>query len=145
MPTPPPGRELVTIAGEHFFLEPALDTRARTRGLGGREQIEPDGGMVFAFPYKAPLQFVMRDCPIPIDIAYLDDTGRVVRLYEMAVEPARGPDESAMAYEMRLTRYPSELPVRYVVEVAAGTWRRLGIKQGDQFTLDLEGLKARAR
>lgn len=144
-PAAPPGRELVTIAGHHFFLEPALDEPTRVRGLGGRPSIEPTGGMLFVFPFKRALQFVMRDCETAIDIAFLDDTGRIVRMYEMPTEPARGEGESAGDYEMRLKRYGSDFDVRYVVEVAPGTWRRLGVKPGDQITFDLEGLKGRAR
>lgn len=144
-PAAPPGRERVTIDGQHFFLEPALDQSTRIRGLGGRTTIEPAGGMIFVFPFKNQLQFVMRDCETAIDIAFLDDTGRVVRMYEMPTEPSRREDESPGAYEMRLKRYNSDFPVRYVVEVAPGTWQRLGVKPGDQFTFDVEGLKARAR
>ncbi len=143
--TVPEGREQVTVAGEHFFLEPALNESTRIRGLGGRQTIEPTGGMVFVFANRIPLQFVMRDCLTPIDIAYLDDSGRIVRMYEMPIEDPQGPDEPQGDYENRLPRYNSDFPVRYVIEVAPGTWKRLGVKPGDQFELDLDGLKARAR
>ncbi len=49
-PGVPEGRELVTIKGERFFVEPATNDATRFKGLGGRDSIEPDGGMLFVFP-----------------------------------------------------------------------------------------------
>ncbi len=144
-PRVPEGRELVTIKGERFFLEPALDQATRFKGLGGREAIEPDGGMLFVFPTPRPLAFVMRDCPYPIDIAYLSEAGTVMTMHEMEPEEPQRPGESDIAYEMRLRRYPSMYPCRYVVEVAGGTWERLGLEVGDAIDFDRERLKAIAR
>lgn len=135
----------VVIAGKTFRLEPALDDATRTLGLGGRKSIKPDGGMLFVFPQPGRLEFVMRDCEADIDIAFLDDAGRVLALHAMKMEPPRGQDEAMMAYEMRLKRYPSRYPCRVVVEVAGGTFEKLGVKEGDRMDLDLSPLKARAR
>ena len=51
----------VRVGGETFRLELALDDETRTLGLGGREEIPRDGGMLFVFPQAAQLSFVMRD------------------------------------------------------------------------------------
>jgi hypothetical protein len=134
----------VLIKGEPFRLELALDDRTRVNGLGGRESIPEDGGMLFVFPRAARRAFVMRDCLVPIDIAYLDNAGRVVAIHEMQVEPRR-PGESPMEYERRLTQYPSRYPARFAVEVAGGTLVPLGLETGDVVQMDLETLKARAR
>jgi hypothetical protein len=144
-PAVPEGRELVTIKGERFFLEPAIDEATRFKGLGGRETIEPSGGMIFVFPQPRQLAFVMRDCKAPIDIAFLSESGRVMTIHEMKPEEPQKPGESDMAYETRLPRYPSRFPCRYAVEVAGGTWDRLGVREGDEILFDLDGLKARAR
>lgn len=141
----PSGRVATVIAGKTFHLEPALYNSTRVRGLGGRTVIEPDGGMVFMFPFPQELSFVMRDCPAAIDIAFLDNAGKVIAMYEMPPEPPKRPDESMDAYEMRLKRYSSRAPCQLVVEVAGGTLRSLGVKEGDTFKLDIEGLKRRAR
>ncbi len=140
-----PGRERVVMAGRTFWLEPVLDDATRLRGLGGRETIEPDGGMLFAFTAAAPLSFVMRDCLTDIDIAFLDGAGRVVATHEMKMEAPRGADESEAAYETRLRKYSSRYPSQFVVEVAPGTLGKLGLKPGDLVTLDAEGLKRRAK
>lgn len=140
----PEGLERVVIQGETFHLEPALDNVTRTKGLGDRAEIPADGGMIFAFPGPRTLTFVMRDCLVPIDIAYCADNGRIVALHEMAVEP-RLDDESDFAYEMRLTKYSSGYPVRFAIEVRGGTWDRLNVQKGDILEFDADDLKARAR
>ena len=142
------GRYLVpaTIAGEKFTLETALTEAQRQLGLGGRAEVPADGGMVFAFPasQKKVQRFYMAKCLVDIDIAYVDDSGRVVKMYTMPKEPPQGEDEPEWDYIDRLPLYSSGVPVRYAVEVKAGTLRRLGVKEGDRIEMDWEWLKASA-
>ena len=139
------GRVPAVIAGTTFMLDAALDDASRVKGLGGRDVIDPKGGMVFVFPFRGVLSFLMRDCPVPIDVAFLDDVGRVMTMHEMLAEAPRAEGESLDAYERRLKRYSSRYPCRVVVEVAGGTLRSLGVKEGDKITLDIDGLKRRLR
>ncbi len=141
----PEGRFPVTAKGERFDLEPAVTPPIQARGLGGRESIDPDGGMIFYFPVHQRREFVMRDCLIPIDLAFTDDAGRVLALHAMTVEPPRLDTESQLEYELRLKKYSSRFPVRVAIEVAGGTWARLGLKEGDQIDFDLDTLKQLAR
>ena len=134
----------VLISGREFYLELALDEPARIQGLSGRDHIEPDGGMLFVFPNSIPRQFVMRDCLVPIDIIFLDASGRVVATHAMTPQP-RADDESDFAYESRLTRYSSRFPSQFVIELAGGTLEGLGVNSGDKPEFDLEGLKRRAK
>lgn len=148
-PTPTDnGRYLVpaTIGGERFELETALNDEQRQLGLGGRAEIPEKGGMVFAFPpsRKAIQTFYMARCLVDIDIAYVDDSGRVVKMYTMPKEPAQREDETELQYISRLPLYSSGVPVRYAVEVKAGTLRRLGVNEGDRIEMDWEWLKANA-
>ncbi len=140
LPTAP-----VTIKGERFVMELALTDATRLRGLSGREAIDPKGGMLFVFPYAGRHEFVMRDCPAPIDIAFLDAAGRVVAFHEMVPEEPRREDESQFDYEMRLKRYPSRFPAHFAVETAGGRLSSLGVKEGDRFEFDTEALKRRAQ
>ena len=133
----------VTIGGERFTLEVARDPATQFRGLGGRTHIDPRGGMLFVFPSPRATAFVMRDCPIPIDVAFLDADGRVIAIHEMQPEPPRGADESAVAYESRLRPYPSGLPALYAIETAGGRLRPLGLRGGDKLEIDRAALLAR--
>lgn len=140
-----PEMAAVTIAGQKFSLEAAIDDPVRIKGLGGRTEIAPRGGMLFVFPYSLELSFVMRDCVIPIDIAFLDSAGRVVAKHTMQPEPPRAENESPQDYENRLKKYSSRFAAQFAVEVKAGTLDALGVKEGDLLRFDAEGLKRRCR
>ena len=155
-----PALEKVTIGGKDFKLEPALDERTRFKGLSGRDSIDADGGMLFVFTHPRNLYFVMRDCPIPIDIIFLDATGRVTSMHKMVPEEERSADEKKLSppydgappeewsnqkYEDRLRRYPSKYDAQFVIELRGNTLDSLKIKEGDQIKLDVAGLKKRAK
>jgi uncharacterized membrane protein (UPF0127 family) len=81
---------------------------------------------------------------VDIDIAYLDDSGRIVSMYTMAAEPLQREDETEMEYIRRLKQYPSRYPASVVIELQAGRFADLGVETGDVIELDIPGLKARA-
>ena len=144
-PEAKPGLVTVRVADAVFYLEPALDNAKRVPGLGHREEIADDGGMIFAFPNRAERSFIMRHCPIPIDIAYVSDTGRIVTMYEMQPETPQAEGESDWDYEKRLKRYPSRFPVRFVLEFSGGRLDELGVSVGDEVRFDMDDLKRRAK
>lgn len=131
----------VEISGETFHLEVAADRVTRYTGLGGRESIAANGGMIFVFPKASIRYFIMRDCVIPIDIMFLDSAGSVTATYTMQPERPRAEGESNTEYERRLNRYYSKSVSQYVIELRAGTIDRLGIKPTDRVTLDTQGLE----
>jgi uncharacterized membrane protein (UPF0127 family) len=135
----------VEIAGKAFALELAIDPRTRTRGLGGRRQIAHNGGMLFVNARAQHQAMVMRDCPIPIDVAFLDDTGLVVAIHSMQPEPPRGAAEAVGQYERRLPTYPSGVPVGFAVETAGGRLGELGLRVGDRMVFESRALLERAR
>lgn len=144
--------ETVTIAGKEFKLEAALNDQTRFKGLSDRKEIAPDGGMLFAFTRARHLDFVMRDCPIPIDIIFLDGSGRVTAFHKMTAEEPRRADEpkneqdpTLDKYESRLKRYGSKYDAQFVIELKGDTLDSLKIKEGDQVKLDTVGLKKRAK
>jgi uncharacterized membrane protein (UPF0127 family) len=140
-----PARVWVALGGETFDLELARTPAERQRGLSGRARIPRNGGMLFVFPRPQPLSMVMRDCPAPIDVAFLDAAGRVVAVHEMSPEPPRRPGEGALDYERRLPVYPSGAPAQFAIETAGGRLRQLGIAPGERVALDFEGLARDAK
>ncbi|HVU62702.1 MAG TPA: DUF192 domain-containing protein [Phycisphaerales bacterium] len=166
----------VIISGKTYHLEIAADPAVRMKGLGGRTEIADDGGMIFVFaPSEVRVMgFVMRDCPIDIDILYLDGAGRVLTTYEMKAEAARGKDEGVAGdsdlnelerklraspndealrariqgdetYEGRLKQYSSRFASTFVIELKAGSIKKLGVKEGDVVAFDRDGLKKLVR
>jgi uncharacterized membrane protein (UPF0127 family) len=134
----------VAIGGETFQLELALDAATRHRGLSGRDSIPRNGGMLFAMARTEGFAMVMRDCGVPIDVAFLDPDGRVIAIHEMQPEPARRHDESPIGYESRLRAYPSGAPARFAIETAGGRLREIGLAVGQRVPLDTAGLVQRA-
>jgi uncharacterized membrane protein (UPF0127 family) len=142
------------IGGKTFFLEIVDDNAKRMKGMGGRTEIAPDGGMLFVFPTVQDNRnggFVMRDCPIDIDIIYLDAGARVITMHEMKAEAPRGEGEGQpgelnnSTYENRLKRYPSRYPYQFAIELKGGTLPTLKVREGDKIDIPVEKLKARAK
>ncbi|MDX2131323.1 MAG: DUF192 domain-containing protein [Planctomycetota bacterium] len=156
-PAPPPApkvrTEKVKISGKTFTLEVAADDVTRFRGLSGRTEIPAEGGMIFLFPKPQRLDFVMRDCPVDIDIIFLGADGRVTATHAMKAEPPRAADEMVndprtgvnAKYEARLKKYPSRFDAQFVIELKGGTLAQLNLKSADKLDLDLARLKKMAK
>jgi uncharacterized membrane protein (UPF0127 family) len=128
----------VEMAGEPFELELALDGATRHRGLSGRLSIDPNGGMLFVNAVERPQAMVMRDCPIPIDVAFLDSSGEVLAIHEMRPELPRRPGESQREYESRLRLYDSGgVPAGFAIETAGGRLGEIGLQVGDRVVFDV--------
>lgn len=147
--------EEVTISGKTFELERADTGETRFHGLSGRSSIPANGGMLFVFPARQVQRhgFVMRDCPVAIDIIYLDVAGRIVGMHKMVPEPPRSEAEKAIdpetsvnaAYEARLKKYNATYPAQFAIELAGNTLDSLKLKDGDKIDLDLDRLKKLAK
>jgi uncharacterized membrane protein (UPF0127 family) len=140
-----PATAEVVVAGATFEVEVAADPMTRRRGLGGRTSIPRNGGMLFVLPRPQQLRMVMRDCPIPIDVAFVDSMGRVVAIREMVPEPPRRPDETPFRYESRLPSYSSGEPVQFALETAGGRLGDLGVRVGDRLHFPARALLEKAR
>ncbi|TVQ52224.1 MAG: DUF192 domain-containing protein [Phycisphaerales bacterium] len=136
---------IITIHGESFEMELALDDAARAQGMAGRTEFPDQGGMLFVFPDSQTRWFWMKDCLIDMDLIFLDSRGVVVAMHEMEAEPLRQDDETQEEYEDRLKRYRSGRPAQFAIELEAGSIRRLGVRVNDRVELELERLKAMAK
>lgn len=110
---------ITTAAGEHAFrVELALTDATRMTGLMHRAHLAPDAGMLFVWSENQLIRMWMKNTVIPLDMLFLDETGRVVHI-EARVQPHD------------LTPRGPERPVRAVLELVAGTAERLGLAIGD--------------
>lgn len=143
--TPDAGKMEMKLGGKSYMLEIVDDDAKRQLGMGGRKEI-PDGtGMMFVFKNSVTREFVMRDCPIAIDIIYLDGAQRVTAMHTMTVEEPRKETELAFQYESRLKKYSSRFGCQFAIEIAGGALKGLNIKPGDKLEFDGEALKKRAK
>ena len=137
----PDNIETFQISGQPFQLELAMTNETRKRGLGGRTEIAADGGMLFIFQEARVQRFCMRDCLTEMDIVYLDPLGYITAIHTMPVEPPRQEGESDAEYENRLPGYPSGYPAKFVIELAPGTAKKIGLKKGKRVPdLDVDRL-----
>lgn len=125
----------VQINGRTFNMKLALTELQRYNGLSHMTNEQIGDGMLFAFRQPQTLDFVMRDCLVPIDIVYISPTGRVIQTHEMQTEPAG---------TIRHRLYPSRYPALVALEFQAGTIKAIGIKPGQSIDLPLDRLKQRA-
>ena len=112
--------EILTGQGSRTFaIEIADDPDEQARGLMFRPVLPADAGMLFIFEPQRPANFWMRNTMIPLDMIFIDDTGRV----ESIVERNDPYSERGSA---------SQGIVRAVLEINGGLSRELGIGPGTQ-------------
>jgi uncharacterized membrane protein (UPF0127 family) len=112
--------EIVSKTGVHpFVVEVAVSDEERARGLMFRRSLPEGQGMLFDFKQDAPVSMWMENTYIPLDMIFIQRDGRIVRIAENT-EP------------MSRRIISSGSPVRAVLEVIAGTAKKLGIAPGDR-------------
>jgi uncharacterized membrane protein (UPF0127 family) len=111
--------------GAPIRAELALTPGARTLGLGGRDSLDGDAGMLFVFPQANVEPFWMRGMRFPLDFVWISADKRVLEVTEDIAAPAAGTPNAA------LQLYRPAQPARFVLEINAGRVRALGIQVGD--------------
>jgi len=117
--------ETITLANRPFSVELAFSNQSRQKGLMFREKLDANKGMLFVFRKEEDLSFHMNNCLIDIDIAFIKGSGEITTIHEMK-KPLRG--ENTL-------RYNTKAKSKYALEVAAGTFARLKIKEGDVISI----------
>lgn len=124
LPTQLPTGE-VFVNGVTLKVEVADTQQARNKGLGGRESLASDSGMLFVFEKVDKYPFWMKGLKFPLDFIWIrNDT--IVDFLEN-IQPPK-PDQT----DQSLTIYGPKVAVNKVLEVSAGTIGRLNIKLGDK-------------
>ena len=112
--------EIATKGGVHVFaVEMATTPEEQAKGLMFRRHLPEGQGMLFDFHQEQPASFWMKNTYIPLDMIFIRADGRILRIAENTV-----PLSEALV--------TSGGPVRAVLEVNAGTARKLGIAAGDR-------------
>ncbi|MFV1986551.1 MAG: DUF192 domain-containing protein [Gemmatimonadota bacterium] len=73
----------IRVAGIEIQVEIADDEAERSKGLMFRESLPQNEGMLFVYESSRALGFWMRNTLIPLDIAYIDEQGRIVDIQSM--------------------------------------------------------------
>jgi hypothetical protein len=121
--------EIASKTGVHpFSVEMAVTDAERAKGLMYRKSLPEGQGMLFDFQTEQDTSFWMQNTYISLDIIFIRGDGRILRIAENT-EP------------LSTRLIPSGGPVRGVLEVIAGTTRKLGITAGDRVAHPIFGTR----
>lgn len=110
------------IRGQTLRLELAVTTMEKEKGLGYRDNLPENQGMLFIYDHYEKFGFWMKGMRFPLDIIWIKDD-QVADISENVPLLTRG----------SITTVQPDTEVNRVLEVNAGTVKRLGIKIGDKF------------
>ena len=114
---PHPLVALTSGGGKSFSVEIADDENEREAGLMFRKTMADDHGMLFVFEQSQPVGFWMKNTVMPLDLIFIGQDGRI-----KAIKHGEPQSEAIIT--------PGQ-PVRFVLELKAGTAARAGIREGD--------------
>ncbi|HUH13909.1 MAG TPA: DUF192 domain-containing protein [Longimicrobiales bacterium] len=126
------GRVLVLTGADTLELsvEVAETEAQRAQGLMERRTLAEDSGMVFLYDELQPgsAGFYMFRTRIPLDIAFFDAAGAIVRI--LAMEPCESPNPGVCR------TYPPGVPYMGALEVNQGWFARHGVAVGDTIVVE---------
>ena len=109
-------RVQLTADGHPIQVYVARSDEERALGLMHRREMPQDEGMLFMCDRSAVQKFWMKDTPLPLSIAFVDEDGTILKIADL--EPHDLESES------------SDHPVRFVLEVNQGWFAERGIAPG---------------
>lgn len=117
---PADGRERtpLRVGGVEVLVEVADRPEQRQQGLMNRDSLPENEGMLFVYPSERTLTFWMRNTRIPLDIAFIDRSGRIVDIQPM--EP----------FDEEMTE--SRRSAMYALEMRQGWFEDHGVEVGDR-------------
>lgn len=112
---------LELFAGMHRIeAEVAATSESRQTGMMRRTIMAPQRGMLFVFPEVAAHCMWMRNTPLPLSVAFLDEKGRIINIEDM--QPKTDQNHCASR------------PARYALEMNLGWFRSRGLSAGFPIT-----------
>jgi uncharacterized membrane protein (UPF0127 family) len=114
----PPNPALVIFGSDTIRAEVVRSPEQLQRGLMFRDAVPEGTGMLFIFERPAVQGIWMKDTYVPLDVAFLDASFRIVNIESL--EP------------LNLTTRRSTRPVPFALEVRQGWFAENGIEPGAQ-------------
>ncbi|KHO64159.1 MULTISPECIES: DUF192 domain-containing protein [Pseudomonas] len=109
----------LSVGGHALHAEYVFTAEDRQRGLMGRTELAESAGMLFRFPQLKTQCLWMKNTPLPLSAAFLDEAGRIINLVDL--------------HPHDLTVKCSSAPARYALEVNQGWFNQRGIVPGLPF------------
>jgi uncharacterized membrane protein (UPF0127 family) len=123
-PDRPPSTVVFDGSDAVLYVNVAEAAEEQQKGLMGVESLPADEGMAFVFDEPSGSTFWMKDTLIPLSIAFVDDTGRVIGLRDM--QPCEADP---------CPTYGIDEPYVLAIEANLGWFDEAGIEVGDHAEL----------
>ena len=127
-PAPLSAPRITMPSGAVYRVELALTPEDQAQGLMYRENLPPLSGMLFVFDAPAPHHFWMKNTMIPLDMIWIDESGKVI--YVSADTPPCKADPCPT--------YGPDSPAKQVLEIAGGKAKDEKVSVGS--VLKIEGV-----
>jgi uncharacterized membrane protein (UPF0127 family) len=116
-----PFRTAQLKVGNHpLKVEVAANEPERMQGLMYRETLGKDDGMLFVFDELGYHSMWMKNTPLPLSVAFVDDDGKILNILDMKPHT--------------LDSHMAAGPARYAIETNKGWFAARKIKAGDKVT-----------
>jgi uncharacterized membrane protein (UPF0127 family) len=116
---------MLSVAGQTFTVELAFTQKSRYQGLMFRKELAPHAGMLFIFDRVRSRSFYMKNCLIDLDIIFIKQNGQITKITTMKTPTPGEP----------LKFYGSGAPIKYVLELPAGTAEKLELRTGQKIDI----------
>jgi len=110
----------IEVGSTVFTVELAITEAEKEKGLGYRDNLAPDHGMLFPYDHAEKYSFWMKGMRFPLDILWIRDS-KIIDISKNV----------PIATSSVLPIYSPQEPANQVLEVNAGTSDKDGIKIGD--------------
>lgn len=122
----------IQIGETELRLQLALNPSEQRRGLMFRETLGQDDGMLFLFPKPDRRGFWMKNTKLPLDIGYIDSSGRLVEVHAL------------FPYDETLVPSNSS-DILIALETNRGWFKANGVRPGSQINFEqlLDAVEAR--
>lgn len=107
----------LTAGSQTIRAEVAATDETRQKGLMFREKMARNEGMLFVFPDIAYHAMWMRNTPLPLAVAFMDQAGKIVSIHEMQPRTE--------------TSHQAAGPARYALEMNSQWFAKNNVKAGD--------------
>lgn len=107
----------IYVGPQEMIAELALTLQQERTGMMFRTNMDENAGMLFPLPYTQRASFWMKNCPLPLSAAYIDEEGIIQELHELH------------SFDTNAVLAASD-NIRFVLETPQGWFQRHGIHTG---------------
>ena len=105
------------VGAVEMEAEQALTDRQIKTGMMFRKTMGENEGMIFVFPRPEPRGFWMKNCPVPMSVAYIDPQGRIKQIEPL--DPHNTNSVKSRSFQ-----------IQYVLEAPRGWFKENGLGPG---------------